>query len=235
LYFLAFFAAQVFGGMLAAGIAPPLLGIGYDFSGGIPITILAIAAVCSLVTGTLVLIHIGWTYRRDLLFRTGLDGIGLAFGSRRQNLWAALFAVLLCVAFLNLCERIQPNPKWTPGPLVTMAYDTGWPRYAWLFLLLLAGPTEEFFYRGVLLRGLSTSWGPLMGGIIVTLLFSALHLFETYGYWVATGAIVVLAVTTLIVRIRTGCLGPAITFHTTYNVGVAIAWLSDIWAQVPVE
>jgi membrane protease YdiL (CAAX protease family) len=97
-------------------------------------------------------------------------------------------------------------------------------RIAWAVLALVFAPlVEEFFFRGLLLRGFTSSWGRRIGGLIVTLLFIATHLFETFNYWPATLAILFLGIITLLARWSTGSLLPALAAHLAYNSIIVVA------------
>ena len=90
--------------------------------------------------------------------------------------------------------------------------------------LLYAPLFEELVFRGMMLRGMRASWGPTAAGIVVTILFFALHLTETYGYWPAMLAILTFSVVALFARLRTGSLLPAIAAHLGYNIVVMFAF-----------
>jgi uncharacterized protein len=86
--------------------------------------------------------------------------------------------------------------------------------------LLYAPVIEELLFRGLLFKGFSASWGVKTAGVVVTVLFVVLHLFETINYWPATVAVTTMAIGTLLARIRTGSLIPSVAMHFAYNAAV---------------
>ncbi len=125
----------------------------------------------------------------------------------------------LSVVYLTLAVTFPPAPDQLKGPLHSAVMMGGWPRHIWVLLaLLVAPPVEEFVFRGVLFAGFSRSWGPYVSGLIVTVVFVALHALEISGYWPALLAITTLALAALYARIKTNSLAPAIVLHASYNL-----------------
>lgn len=62
-----------------------------------------------------------------------------------------------------------------------------------------------------------------MSGIFVTVLFVAMHLSEVLGYWPALLSVAVLGAATLLIRIVTNSLAPAILLHASYNLVLVLA------------
>jgi uncharacterized protein len=157
----------------------------------------------------------------------GLATIGWQRASIQRISVAALagFVVSLFYAFV-LVPAFPPPDDQQWGPLVTAATSGGWPFIQWAFVgLFLAPPIEEFVFRGVLFSGLSKSCGVLVSALIVTVLFLLLHLPETLNYWPAWVGVGMLAVTTVVIRIQTGSLLPAIAAHASYNLLLVLAVL----------
>ena len=75
----------------------------------------------------------------------------------------------------------------------------------------------------MLLAGLSRRWGITAAGTLVTLLFAASHLPETWGYPPAMVAVGALGVAALCARVLTQSLIPAVTLHAAYNLALMLA------------
>lgn len=151
---------------------------------------------------------VGWlpATRRDLGI-AAISGIGLSFIS--------LFVVI---------PTNPPAPDQTWGPLMSAVRSGGWPRHAWALLaLLVAPPAEEFVFRGVLFAGLARSWGPVLGGVVVTVLFVGAHAIDLHGYWPAWISIAFVGAATMLFRIRANSLVPPILVHACYNLGVVLS------------
>jgi CAAX protease family protein len=86
------------------------------------------------------------------------------------------------------------------------------------FIASVTAPmVEEIIYRGLLYSALQRLAGPILGVIIVTLMFAGLHVLQ---YWPNFGAISVISMLSLvltIVRARTGRLLPCYIIHLVFN------------------
>jgi membrane protease YdiL (CAAX protease family) len=92
------------------------------------------------------------------------------------------------------------------------------PQLFWIILFVVIAPfIEECLFRGILYAGFSQTWGPLLGGIIVTGMYVALHFPKIYIYPPAALAILCLGLATLWLRLRTQALTSGIVCHMTYN------------------
>ena len=132
----------------------------------------------------------------------------------------AIAAVYLFI----LVPAIPPVEGQAWGPLATAAESGGWQRFYWAVTgLLLAPLIEEFLFRGILFTGLSNAYGTYISTSIVTMLFIVIHISEAIHYWPIWVAISTLAVITILLRIRTRSLLPAIAAHFSYNFALVIA------------
>ncbi len=152
-----------------------------------------------------------------------LAGLGPLRLSRRQILTTVL-AGLAMGALFSLATDVIPVPKsFHLGPLADIAEKGGVGRLAWAVAALLLAPLgEELLFRGLLLRGLTVSWGVAPAAVCVTVLFTGMHLTETFGYWPAVVAILCLSITTLMVRLRRGVLAGAV-LHASYNFVLVVS------------
>ena len=156
--------------------------------------------------------------------RDSETGIGFRRARRRDLLLSAIGGFGLATSYLVICQFLFPLPTETPlGPLAQLAQSDGFSYIAWVILaVVLAPPLEEFLFRGLLLKGFSRSFGVAWGAALVTIIFVLMHIFETFRYWPATVAILMLALATLAVRLRTGSLGPPLVLHAAYNIAIVV-------------
>jgi membrane protease YdiL (CAAX protease family) len=169
-----------------------------------------------------------WLTRHSLpgSLRSGaLRPIGWLAATRRDLCIAAISGIGLSFVYLFLLVPTHPPaPDQAWGPLVSVVQWGGWPRHAWALLaLLVAPPIEEFVFRGVLFAGISRSWGPALGGVVVTLLFIVAHALDIHGYWPAWISIALVGAATMLFRIRANSLLPPILVHACYNLGLVLA------------
>jgi membrane protease YdiL (CAAX protease family) len=135
-------------------------------------------------------------------------------GSVRPALWVAAAALSLNVLVMNLSSFRLP----------------GVPLETWLYQATMPGLVEEVLFRGVLLALLDRAFGtrrvvfgaPIgWGGVVVTLVFLALH-----GFSVGTVlGVLPAALLYLWLRARTGSLVLPILVHNLWNLSAYIAHL----------
>jgi membrane protease YdiL (CAAX protease family) len=224
-----FFGVQVLVGLLIGvgigvynGLQARHGGITIPTGGGA--TVMIVAQIAGLLLGGLVAFCLAWESLSEVPGERSLAGIGWSIGSRHALLLATLAGLLLAgFYFMILVPHFPPRPDYVGGPLAQVAGSAGWPRHAWAVLaLLLAPPTEEFFFRGVMFAGICRSGGRVLAAVSVTVLFVALHATEAFAYWPAIVAISLLALGTMVVRIAADALGPAMALHAAYNFGVVL-------------
>lgn len=183
--------------------------------------LLIVSGVASVLAVLMITRLWAWQLVRD----TSDAGIGVTRPRRRHLLVASAAGIVLGVSYVSVVAWIVPYEAGAPlGPLAAAA--TGGPlnRGAFAVLALLFAPiVEEFFFRGLLLKGFSTTWGLRTAGVLVTALFVLLHLTETFRYWPATIAVTMMALGALVARTSTGSLGPAVALHAAYNL--VILWV----------
>lgn len=176
-----------------------------------PALIVGAVAISGLVTYVLMQV---WTpaWLRD----RSETGFGVFRISPKQLGIAVISGGGVAVAYLMLCAFFPATNSLAPSG--------GSGRMAWTFVaLVLAPPTEEVLFRGLLLKGLRESWGLIPASIIVTLLFWISHFFEIANYWPAMIAILTLAILALVIRIKSGSVSSAIVVHTSYNALIVVA------------
>lgn len=132
---------------------------------------------------------------------------------------AAGFGVLLSLFYsLIMVSNFPPSDGYTPGSVSSALNTMGWVKLSIAFSVIVLAPiVEEFLYRGVLYTGFAKSFGKIISGFLVTILFVSMHLTQYGDYWVALLAIASVSVATLIVRELKGSLVPAIFLHSGAN------------------
>ncbi len=139
------------------------------------------------------------------------------------------WGVVLGMGFFALTEYGVIPPDDLPQPLFeAMSRAPFFLQIGWVMMFVGLFPVvEEVCFRGFLYTGLSQSWGPLLGGIVTTVLFIVVHMPKVLEYWPALAAVTLIGSLTVVIRIRTGCLAPSIALHSAYNgTLVAVAFLT---------
>lgn len=109
------------------------------------------------------------------------------------------------VGLENPILRFIANGRWTVPLLFLMA-------------VVMAPLLEECLFRGVLYPALRRRMGFVPAAVWVTVLFTALHLFQTDGFWVGLLAIAAAGYLMAWLRERNDSLWPSIVFHLGFNL-----------------
>jgi len=224
------FVAQFMLGMFAV-----IAGIVYMVAnGGNPSDSKQIANVVAQLTAPLIVAGVlamaGVTYAMmkawspSWLRDRSADGFGEPRLGGRQFAIATLSGLALSAVYLTI-TRLIPVPHGAAGPLAQMAARGGATRATWAFVAVALAPiTEEVLFRGLMFKGFRESWGTIPAAIIVTFFFWGSHLTEVVHYWPAALAVLMLAVLTMIIRVKSRSVLSAVVVHTSYN-GLIVAAL----------
>ncbi|MGH9883025.1 MAG: lysostaphin resistance A-like protein, partial [Pyrinomonadaceae bacterium] len=91
-------------------------------------------------------------------------------------------------------------------------------RFLIAFLAAATGPfVEELIYRGVLYPALQRILGVLGGVIVVSILFTGVHVLQYINNFGVIAVIAILSVALTLVRARTGQLLPSYVIHLVFN------------------
>jgi membrane protease YdiL (CAAX protease family) len=228
LFFLMQFMAGILVGIVIGFAFAVRYGGGPEVSAAIQRAVVIPAAIVGEITGGAVVLRMA---RRSLPGSVGsgaLQPLGWARASLRETGVASLVGLAVAIGYVVLAARFPPSSGWILGPVAAAGTSHGWRRHAWAGLaLVVAPPIEEFVFRGVLLTGFRRTWRLATAGTVVSVLFMASHLWEIGTYGPAVTAVTLLCVGTLVARVVTASLVPAVALHAAYNLGlVATVYLS---------
>ncbi|MBI3098875.1 MAG: CPBP family intramembrane metalloprotease [Planctomycetes bacterium] len=172
------------------------------------------AAVLFPLSHFLIRHRAGETYR---------SAIGWAAGEGRHRLVTGLAGAVFGGIYLAFSIWVLPPPAdHEPGPVAQMASTVGG-RLLWTLVALGIPPVEEFLFRGAFYSGLVRRWSPRLSALVVSVVFFALHYGEVGGYLPGMLAIAALTLATIVLRMRTGCVGPSLALHWSYNTVLVIS------------
>lgn len=212
LVFLAYFGAQILGGAVVGIVAGLRAAVDREPVGDVVARNLPAMLLMGLAfsgAGALVA-------ARALVGPLRPSGRFALRGTSARGLAAGIATgVALGLLLLAVMRLLAPTPHDTP---LTRLAGTEIGRWVLVFAaLVLAPPIEEFVFRGVLYEGFRERMPAAVAMLLVTVLFTALHLTEVVHYAPAIGLIALLSVATLLLRTATGSLLPAVAAHFTYN------------------
>ncbi|MBE3583228.1 MAG: CPBP family intramembrane metalloprotease [Limnochordaceae bacterium] len=167
----------------------------------------------------------GWLGVDGPLWRWLLYGVVAGFGLLlAETLASALtFIVVAAVRGGAVAARVLSEAS---DPVVQMVSMVRTPEQRYLLAVVLVGIgplAEEFWFRGVVYPACRARWGPGWGNMVVSLLFSTLHL--NAAAWLALFAVgFILAA----VYERTRSLWPGVVAHATLNAAALFGVLSGL-------
>ncbi len=149
-----------------------------------------IAGAAGFVVGAPVVLGLARAFERGDTWKQALAPLGFV-NVKRATIWkSAALGVAIAVFFGFALEAVFPPGDTPNGPLIEAASAPGWQRILFVVLAIVLAPfAEEILFRGVMYTGMRRSWGAWPAGIVVTLLFAALHIGDIAGYWPALGMI----------------------------------------------
>jgi membrane protease YdiL (CAAX protease family) len=155
---------------------------------------------------------------RPLLRRGDAGGIGWR-PPRMQAYFMAVAAALLAVVFAVLAVALSPpDPEKLTGPTLKLLDAPGLPRLVITGLALVGAPImEEFVFRGAFFAALARGWGAPLAGVIITLVFVALHAPDKIYWWPGFVVIGFLGVLLVLLRLRYKSIWPGMLTHFLYN------------------
>jgi membrane protease YdiL (CAAX protease family) len=227
--FLAYLVAQIAIAIAVAAVIAVYLTAtnprsGRDIIAELPqLMIMPATVLCTAGSGLLTL-FLAW-----LCLKGSGDAGRRAIGWTRPSLKAMLIAtaagLLLSTVYVwALIPYFPPDPSIDWDPVIRAINEPGWSRHLWMLLLVFIAPlAEELLFRGVLLAGFTRRWSLPLSATIVTLLFVALHLPQLWGYLPGIFCIAGLGLATLLARVYSKSLGPAVALHAAYNLVIGIS------------
>lgn len=190
-------------------------------------TLVPIALPVSGAAGCIALLLTLRGWRKRMSTRALAETIGLGRGTDHQLFIGLIAGAALSVIFLILMPYVPYRPS-SPSLITEIALGSGLSWWAWIIsAVALAPPIEEFMFRGVLLGGLTGTWGLRAGALVSATMFWLMHAPEWLEYWPAAVAIALMTAVVTWLRLRTRSLGPSIAAHFAYNL-VLVGAMSSI-------
>ena len=219
LAFLGWIAAQFLG---AFGITILLISFGVESIEDLTWLLYLVSAVCGLAGA--------YVATRTLFGGRPVRGIPSALGWAPSSAAAAgggfAIGVLLAVGYRLLTLVVPVGADHEPGPMVELANSSWLGFCTWVtVVVVLAPPAEELLFRGAMLHGFMQRFGAVFSVVVVTVLFTALHVVEIGAYWPAWVAIGGLGVLAAVLRLRSRSLVPPLLAHFGYNAAIVVGAL----------
>lgn len=131
------------------------------------------------------------------------------------NWWNYLLILVAIFAIAGITSYYFPEQD---NDLLKILRSSRAAVYVVAFIATFTAPlVEEVVYRGVLYSALQKSFGVPIGVFLVTVLFSAVHVYQYYPSYSTISLIVLLSLVLTLVRVRTKNLLPCVILHTIFN------------------
>jgi membrane protease YdiL (CAAX protease family) len=114
-----------------------------------------------------------------------------------------------------LAQVLPDNPNTAFHKIINSSQTN---RILVVVMAVLAAPiVEEVLYRGVLYSGLRRAMGTTASVIVVTVLFTAIHVPQYVGAWAGLTALALLSFVLTLIRAKTGSILPCVAVHLVFN------------------
>lgn len=184
----------------------------------------AVVVLAGILVGTGLFIGISFWRARHLLRDSSEGGIGWVPSSRRAGLVGVAAGMLASMVAVATVIWMPVDPTTLTGPLAVMQQGGVWVQAVLVVLAVLYAPiAEEYMFRGVLFAAFQRSWGKWPAAVVVTLLFTGMHAADKLDYLPGFALVALLAIGTMILRLRYRSLMPAIIMHFFYNLSLVVA------------
>ena len=187
---------------------------------------LVFMGACSFVIFVVFIIEASRRFSRDGFWRrVGLTRVNI-FSLRASVIPALSGFFLACVSATIIAVReVQPT---TPLGEILDAADSPWAILAFIVLAILAAPLiEEVIFRGYFFRVLKDVKGLPAAIVIISLIFTFMHVGQYWGDWGAIGMVFLMGCLLTILRALSQTLTASVIAHYAYNGGLIVisAWL----------
>jgi len=187
-----------------------------------------ISALVGDLFAAVAVIFVATRILKQQLTRCGPTDAAWTLGSAAQLLQGTAYGVMLFIAvsFLQTLVAVGGHAgskfgSWLGYHLILPSHlPQTFAATIMLLRFLVASPTEELVFRGILLGGASRTLGHPGGIVLSTALFIAVH-FPFFGVQHIAGY-VCLSIAAIALRYDTKAIGPSVACHVAYNISLLL-------------
>ena len=139
--------------------------------------------------------------------------------------WLVLSLLSGCLlAFtVNYLSIQMPPPETMQTSIQTILHgNTLSVILVYISVIVLAPLFEEYLFRGLIFDGYQHRFGNLIAISISSVVFMLFHLLEYYQYWIASFAILCLAIVLAIIRYKSRSILNPVLCHAAYNFTILV-------------
>jgi CAAX protease family protein len=179
---------------------------------------LILVQVLSTIIAHAITIAICWTVVTKLGKRPFWASIGWHWAGHSKWYWL-VFSACVIVGLLivsQLLSRVLPQSE--DNAFAELLKSSRGVRIAIAALATFTAPlVEETVYRGLLFSALRRHLGLIATVLIVTVMFTGVHVLQYWGAWVSVAGLTLLSLALTIIRARTKSILPCVLIHTLNN------------------
>lgn len=179
---------------------------------------LLLVQVLSTIMAHAVTIAVCWAVVTRLGTRPFWESLGWNWAGRSVLYWV-VFSACVIIALLIIDQGlVKVLPQSEENSFAELLKSSQSVRVAIAALATFTAPiVEETVYRGVLFASMRKHLGLVATVIVITLLFSGVHVLQYWGAWVSVAGLTMLSLALTAVRARTKSILPCVVIHTLNN------------------
>jgi membrane protease YdiL (CAAX protease family) len=234
---LGYFLLLYFGDKLfyfLAGIYLFLANIGQS-PGNIPAgfvnNVIPLAKLFSFIISGLFIIVMARLLMKDELSKEGNSFVGLCNRWDIDVFLAFSLGLIIGVVYLVLIGGGNKGEMpQSVNQFVEMAFKPGLNMYCWIIIVLFISPfTEELLFRGVLFSSVCRVFGIHYSVVIISLLFILIHINWGLLNFIVLSSILVLSISSTMIRAYSRYLWPSIAIHFGYNLIIVFSTVVSVY------
>lgn len=179
---------------------------------------LLMVQVLSTILAHAATIAVCWAVVTRLGTRPFWESLGWNLAGRSVLYWV-VFSACVIVALLILDQGlVKVLPQSEENSFAELLKSSQGVRISIAALATFTAPlVEEAVYRGVLFASFRRHLGLVATVVVITLLFSGVHVLQYWGAWVSVAGLTMLSLVLTVVRARTKSILPCVVIHTLNN------------------
>lgn len=184
--------------------------------------------IVSVIPAHLLTLGVAWLIVTGVGKRSFFRGLGWEWGAG-FNLWRCVALAFGLLALGYAVIYLTGNPETPMDKAIKTSRAAA---ITTAFLATFTAPlVEEVVYRGVLFSGLRKYLGAAWSGLLVVLIFAAVHVPQYWGSVGTIAIILLLSAVLTIIRARTGQLLPCFVIHLVFNGVQSILIVAEPYLQ----
>ncbi|MEW6213360.1 MAG: type II CAAX endopeptidase family protein [Acidobacteriota bacterium] len=190
----------------------------------------ALASIIATIVGQVIAMLACWMIVTNMRKQPFFESLGWHWGglSIARRIGLVVSIVLVMVGLQIGLPHVLPDSENTQ--FEQMLRTSATVRILIAAMAVLSAPiVEEIVYRGVLYSGLRSRIGVPVSVIVVTLLFTAVHVPQYWGAWASLVALTMLSLMLTVLRARSKSILLCIAVHFVFNCVGAVSILINKW------